>query len=111
MPRLARFSGQLHAIAIWGYSSYLQSSTFHLVRIPQSQFQPALWFGRYPPQLVLELADLIGADWHFAVVGLFFNSWITVAVLTCSTQAISRMPLPLSVISTICCLTCLVRPG
>src|SRR5215475_9977955 len=36
---------------------------------------------------------------------LFFNSLITVVGLTCSTRAVSRMPLAFSAISTICCLT------
>jgi hypothetical protein len=43
--------------------------------------------------------------------GLFFNSRITVFGLTCSTRAISRTPLPLSVMSTICCFTPGKRPG
>jgi hypothetical protein len=43
--------------------------------------------------------------------GLFFNSRITVFGLTCSTRAISRTPLPLSVISTICRFTAGKRPG
>src|SRR5215207_4989162 len=43
--------------------------------------------------------------------GLFFNSPITVVGLTCSTRAISRTPLPLSVISTICRFTSGNRPG
>jgi hypothetical protein len=42
---------------------------------------------------------------------LFFNSRITVFGPTCSTRAISRMPLPLSVISTICRFTSGTRPG
>jgi hypothetical protein len=43
--------------------------------------------------------------------GLFFNSPITVLGLTCSTRAISRTPLPLRVISTICRFTSGNRPG
>jgi hypothetical protein len=43
--------------------------------------------------------------------GLFFNSPITVLGLTRSTRAISRTPLPLRVISTICRLTSGKRPG
>jgi hypothetical protein len=42
--------------------------------------------------------------------GLFFNSSITVVGLLCRTRAISRTPLPLSVISTICRFTGGKRP-
>jgi hypothetical protein len=35
----------------------------------------------------------------------FFNSLITVVGLTCSTRAVSRMPLAFRAISTICCFT------
>lgn len=44
-------------------------------------------------------------------VRVFFNSWMTVVGLMCSTRAISLTPLPLNVISTIRCLTYLLRPG
>ena len=43
--------------------------------------------------------------------GFFFNSPITVVGLTCSTRAISRIPLPLSVISTMCRFTSGTHPG
>ena len=36
---------------------------------------------------------------------LFFNSFMTVLVLTCKTRAVSRMPLAFIAISTICSLT------
>src|SRR6266849_2342367 len=42
---------------------------------------------------------------------LFFNSLITVVGLTCRTRAISRTPLPLSVISTICRFPSGTHPG
>jgi hypothetical protein len=35
----------------------------------------------------------------------FFHAFITVGGLTCSTQAVSRMPLAFIAILTICCLT------
>jgi hypothetical protein len=43
--------------------------------------------------------------------GLFFNSSITVMGLICSTRAISRTPLPLRVMATICRFTSGNRPG
>src|ERR1700730_3054353 len=49
-------------------------------------------------------------DWRERT-GLFFNPSITVIGLICSTRAISRTPLPLSVISTICRFTSGNRPG
>ncbi len=36
---------------------------------------------------------------------LFFNSFVTVLVLTCNTRAVSRIPLAFMAISTMCCLT------
>jgi hypothetical protein len=56
--------------------------------------------------------DLLGLEvqQHAVIYGLqvrclFFNSVITVVGLTCSTRAVSRMPLAFIAISTICCLT------
>jgi len=69
---------------------------------------PSLQFLRAAPLRfhVLRMQDLQYCLVHWLERrGLFFNSVMTVFVLTCRTRAVSRIPLALRAISTICCLT------
>ena len=95
------FDDQWHARAIAAGFSSQQNSTFrnfsffHFVDFDEN----LAWL--HP--LDRDLVDVLKR-------GSFFNSAMTVVGLMCSTRAISRIPLPLRVISRICCLTAGMRP-
>src|SRR5882724_171407 len=77
------------------YASH--SSTSHsFLRHPLSRWSPGIALA-----VIATRADDALLEWPV----LFFNVSMTVVGLLCSTRAISRIPLPCMVISTICCLT------
>jgi hypothetical protein len=77
-----------------------------LLRLAPHKTPPLIHLGTlYSPHLYRDRLGTTPRDNGLVNVlesrGLFFNSPMTVVGLICSTRAISRTPLPLSVISTI----------
>src|SRR6516162_3695942 len=102
---------QWRATASAGALCYAQNSTFRPVLTSARAVDPVLQSGRSPPPPARDVGPVTEARLHAGAPVPFFNSVITVLVLTCNTRAVSRIPLAFRVMSMICSFTAGDCPG